>query len=57
MEEAPVRALLHEGGYLTHLALADGRQVPLTALYLQARHGAALPLPPCWAVPSPKPAT
>lgn len=33
IEEAPVRQLLHQAGYLTHLDLADGRTLPLTALY------------------------
>lgn len=33
LDETPVRQLLHQGGYLTHLALADGRTAPLTALY------------------------
>ncbi len=33
VEEAPVRQLRHRAGYLTHLVLADGRQLPLTALY------------------------
>lgn len=33
IEEAPVRLLLHQAGYLTHLDLADGRTLPLTALY------------------------
>ena len=33
VEEAPVRELAHAGGYLTHVGLADDRQVPLRALY------------------------
>jgi thioredoxin reductase len=33
VEETPVRELRHQAGYLTHLGLADGRQLPLAALY------------------------
>lgn len=33
LDETPVRQLLRQGGHLTHLALADGRTAPLTALY------------------------
>ncbi|MFC6225018.1 NAD(P)/FAD-dependent oxidoreductase [Hymenobacter artigasi] len=35
VEETPVRELRHHAGQLTHVALADGRQVPLAALYLR----------------------
>ena len=34
-EETPVQALRHHAGQLTHVALADGRQVPLAALYIR----------------------
>jgi len=33
VEETPVREIIHQDGYLTHIRLADGRQVPLTAFY------------------------
>jgi thioredoxin reductase len=33
VEETPLRQLVHQDGYLTHLDLADGRTVPLAALY------------------------
>lgn len=33
VEEAPVQQLGHQNGYLAHLDLADGRTVPLAALY------------------------
>lgn len=33
VEEAPVQQLRHKNGYLAHLDLADGRTVPLAALY------------------------
>lgn len=33
VEETPVRQLMHQAGYLTHLDLTDGRRVPLAALY------------------------
>ncbi|TVT39257.1 NAD(P)/FAD-dependent oxidoreductase [Hymenobacter setariae] len=33
IEETPLRQLVHQEGYLTHLDLADGRTVPLAALY------------------------
>jgi len=33
IEETPVQQLLHQAGYLSHLSLADGRTVALTALY------------------------
>jgi thioredoxin reductase len=33
VEETPLQQLVHQGGYLTHLDLADGRTVPLAALY------------------------
>ncbi|MBT9395401.1 NAD(P)/FAD-dependent oxidoreductase [Hymenobacter sp. NST-14] len=35
VEQTPVRELHHHAGKLTHLALTDGRQVPLAALYLR----------------------
>lgn len=35
VEETPVRKLRHHAGQLTHVALADGRQVPLVALYVR----------------------
>jgi thioredoxin reductase len=35
VEEDRVHALRHRAGQLTHVALADGRQVPLAALYLR----------------------
>jgi len=33
IEETPVRKLLHQAGHLTQLDLADGRALPLAALY------------------------
>jgi thioredoxin reductase len=33
LEEAPLWQLRHQAGYLSHLELADGRSVPLAALY------------------------
>lgn len=33
VEETPVQELIHTTGYLTNIHLADGRQLPLTALY------------------------
>jgi thioredoxin reductase len=33
LEETPVQQLLHHNGYLTHILLADGRQLPISALY------------------------
>ena len=33
VEETPLRQLAHQNGHLTHLDLADGRMVPLAALY------------------------
>ncbi|GGF08048.1 NAD(P)/FAD-dependent oxidoreductase [Hymenobacter cavernae] len=33
VEETPVQEIIHQNGYLTHIGLADGRQVPLTAFY------------------------
>lgn len=33
VEEGPVQQLRHQNGYLAHLDLADGRTVPLAALY------------------------
>jgi thioredoxin reductase len=45
VEETPVRQLLHQAGYLTHLALADGRTVPLAALYARLPFEAHCPLP------------
>jgi thioredoxin reductase len=33
IEETPVRQLLHQAGHLTQLDLADGRALPLAALY------------------------
>jgi thioredoxin reductase len=33
IEETPVRQLLHQAGHLTQLDLADGRTLPLAALY------------------------
>jgi thioredoxin reductase len=33
VEEAPVQALKHQGGFLTNVVLADARQLPLTTLY------------------------
>lgn len=35
VEQTPVQALHHHAGQLTHVALADGRQVALAALYLR----------------------
>jgi thioredoxin reductase len=35
VEQTPVRALHHHAGQLTHVVLADGRQVPLTAFYVR----------------------
>ncbi len=35
VEETPVQELAHQGGHLTHVGLADGRRVPLPALYLR----------------------
>jgi thioredoxin reductase len=46
IEETPVRQLLHQAGHLTQLDLADGRALPLTALYARlpfAQH-CALPV-------------
>lgn len=33
VEETPVQEIIHQNGYLTHIGLADGRRVPLTAFY------------------------
>jgi thioredoxin reductase len=33
VEETPVHQLLHQAGHLRHLRLADGRELPLAALY------------------------
>jgi len=33
LDETPVRQLRHQAGQLTHLGLADGRELPLAALY------------------------
>jgi len=33
VEETPLRQLRHQAGQLTHAELADGRQLPLAALY------------------------
>lgn len=35
VEETPVQELHHHAGQLTHVALADGRHLPLAALYLR----------------------
>jgi len=35
VEETPVRELRHHAGQLTHVVLADGRPVPLAALYIR----------------------
>jgi thioredoxin reductase len=35
VEETPVQALHHHAGQLTHVALTDGRQVSLAALYVR----------------------
>ena len=35
VEEAPVRALRHHAGQLTHVVLTDNRPVPLAALYVR----------------------
>ena len=35
VEETPIRALHHREGHLQYLVLADGRQVPLAALYVR----------------------
>jgi thioredoxin reductase len=45
VEETPVQQLVHQAGYLTHLALADGRTVPLTALYARLPFAQHCPLP------------
>jgi thioredoxin reductase len=43
--EAPVQRLAHLNGYLTHLALADGRALPLRALYARPAFEQHCPLP------------
>jgi thioredoxin reductase len=43
--EAPVLRLAHDNGYLTHLELADGRAVPLNALYARPPFEQHCPLP------------
>jgi thioredoxin reductase len=45
LDETPVQLLRHQAGYLTHLDLADGRRVPLAALYarLPFKQHCALP--------------
>jgi len=42
----PVQALAHQGGHLSHVVLADGQQVPLSALYARPpfEQHCALPL-------------
>jgi thioredoxin reductase len=45
VEETPVQQLAHQAGYLTHLALADGRTVPLAALYARLPFEPHCPLP------------
>ncbi|MBC8083714.1 MAG: NAD(P)/FAD-dependent oxidoreductase [Hymenobacter sp.] len=46
VEEVPVLQLAHHGGALTHAVLADGRQLPLAALYARPafEQHCALPL-------------
>ncbi|MGI4820182.1 MAG: NAD(P)/FAD-dependent oxidoreductase [Janthinobacterium lividum] len=43
--EAPVQRLAHHDGYLTHLELADGRALPLSALYARPPFEQHCPLP------------
>jgi thioredoxin reductase len=45
VEETPVRQLLHHAGQLTHLELADGRALPLAALYARLPFTQHCPLP------------
>ena len=45
LEEIPVQQLAHQAGHLTHFALADGRTVPLTALYARLPFEQHCPLP------------
>jgi thioredoxin reductase len=45
VEETPVRQLLHRAGQLTHLELADGRALPLAALYARLPFTQHCPLP------------
>ena len=45
IEETPVQELRHHAGQLTHAGLADGRQVPLAALYLRPGLAQHCPLP------------
>jgi len=45
VEETPVQQLWHHAGYLTHLVLADGRQLPLSALYARLPFEQHCPLP------------
>lgn len=44
-EETPVQALRHHAGQLTHVVLADGRPVPLAALYIRPGMAQHCPLP------------
>ncbi|WP_317206593.1 NAD(P)/FAD-dependent oxidoreductase [Hymenobacter translucens] len=43
--ETPVQELAHRNGYLTHVALSDGQQLPLTALYARPPFEQHCPLP------------
>lgn len=45
LEETPVQQLRHQAGQLTHLALADGRALPLAALYARLPFAQHCPLP------------
>ncbi|AMR25471.1 pyridine nucleotide-disulfide oxidoreductase (plasmid) [Hymenobacter psoromatis] len=45
VETSAVRELVHQRGYLTHLALADERRVPLAALYVRPAFEQHCPLP------------
>lgn len=45
VEETPIRELRHHAGQLTHVVLADGRPVPLAALYIRPGMEQHCPLP------------